>query len=353
LTAVQNSIFSLLFNLLALIREGALARKNLLAAVSNPGIAHPDSRATTDYAIRGASRSMMHSIEEMAENAKRMMDGEAILNIDPDLVDASFVSDRIEDDEEEFALFRDGIKDQGQLQPILVRPHPEIDGRYMVVFGHRRLRAAKELGVHVRAVVKNLEAIAHIIAQGQENTRRANLSYIEKALFAQKLLGMAQSKETIKSALGIDDTLLSRMLSVTEIVPTVLIDAIGAAKTVGRDRWEELKRLLADPKKSTAAQQLPSSPEFRALESAARFDHVLNQLKRSRKSLNRPPARDQKGVWAAEDKMVAATFRNTGKSFSLSLKSKDASEFGQFISSSLGDLYRAFKEAKVSNQPGD
>ncbi len=47
--------------------------------------------------------------------------------------------------------------------------------------------------------------------------------------------------------------------------------------------------------------------------------------------------------------MVAASYRKTGKTFSLTLKSKDAGEFGQFISSSLEAIYRAFKEAKSNN----
>jgi ParB family chromosome partitioning protein len=286
----------------------------------------------------------------MAENAKKMIAGEAVVSLDPNLVDGSFVSDRIEDDEEEFALLKQGIEKEGQLQPILVRPHPEVDGRFMIVFGHRRTRAAKELGIPVRAVVKNLEAIAHIVAQGQENSRRANLSFIEKALFAAKLLSMGQSKETIKSALSIDDTLLSRMLSVVESVPPTVIDAIGAAKSVGRDRWEELKKLLAHPKNAEFAGELVGTNDFQSLEGTERFNHLLTELKRVRK-VARKPAHDRgSGAWAPDDQMVAASYRNTGKTFSLSLTSKDASEFGQFISSNLETLYRDFKETKVRNQ---
>ena len=94
------------------------------------------------------------------KNAKKMISGEAIVGLDPNLVDESFVSDRvdrIEEDKEEFALFRDGIEKDGQLQPILVRPHPTKSGRYMIVFGHRRTRAARELGIPVRAVVETLK----------------------------------------------------------------------------------------------------------------------------------------------------------------------------------------------------
>ncbi len=327
-----------------------MARKNLLASVTNHDATKADHEARSEYANRGASRSMMLSIEEMAENTKKMIAGEAIVSLDPNLVDGSFVSDRIEEDEEEFALFRQGMKDEGQLQPILVRPHPDVDGRYMVVFGHRRTRAARELGIPVRAVVKNLEAIAHIIAQGQENSRRANLSFIEKALFAKKLLSMGQSKETIKSALSVDDTLLSRMLSVVESVPPTVIEAIGAAKSVGRDRWEELKKLMAHPKRADFAKEVVFSDGFRSTESIGRFNYVLAQLKLVRKDARKAAPNRGAGAWAPADEMVAASYRNTGKTFSLSLKSKDAGEFGKYISSSLDALYCAFKDAKTRNQ---
>lgn len=330
-----------------------MARKNLLASITGPAADRTAHETRSDYATRGASRSMMLSIEELAESAKRLTAGETIVALDPNLLDASFVSDRIEDDEEEFALFRQGIEKEGQLQPILVRPHPDSDGRYMIVFGHRRARAARELGITVRAVVKNVEQIAHIIAQGQENTRRADLSFIEKSLFAARLLAMGQSKETIKSALTVDDTLLSRMLSVAEIVPTSIIEAIGAAKTIGRDRWEDLKKLLLRPGAASQAEDLLVSEDFRHLDTPARFNRLLTHLQHARKPARSAPAPQSAGNWSPQDKRVAASYRNTGKSFSLSLKSKDAGEFGHYLSSNLEALYEAFRETKQRNQAGD
>ena len=40
----------------------------------------------------------------------------------------------------------DTMKVEGQLQAIIVRRHPEIRGRWMIVAGERRWRAAKYLG---------------------------------------------------------------------------------------------------------------------------------------------------------------------------------------------------------------
>ena len=295
---------------------------------------------------------MMLSIEELAENTKKLVSGESIVSLDTYLVDPSFVSDRVEDDEEEFARFREGLSKDGQLQPILVRPHPDAPGRYMIVFGHRRTRAARELGIPIRAVVRDVEEIAHILAQGHENSRRADLSFVEKALFARKLQSMGQSKGTITSALSIDETLLSRMLSILEAVPPTVIEALGAAKSVGRDRWEELKKLLGQPKKSEQALAIVHTDDFQTKVGAARFSYLLAELKRSGGRARKPSRQPPVQSWAPEGGLIAASYRNTGKTFSLSLTSKDAGEFGRFVSSRLDDLYEAFKDTKTRN-PGD
>ena len=67
-----------------------------------------------------------------------------MVELEPSLIDASFVRDRLEEDPKEFAELLEAIRDRGQDTPILVRPHPQIQGRYMVVFGHRRLEAARQ-----------------------------------------------------------------------------------------------------------------------------------------------------------------------------------------------------------------
>ena len=318
-----------------------MARKGLLANVTSVDFQRAENEIRSDYTRRGASRSMMVSIDEMAENSKRMAAGELIVDLDPSLIDGSFVSDRLDD--KDFDSLREAIKTRGQTTPILVRPSQ--NGRYMIVFGHRRTRVARELGIKVRAVVKNLEDISHIIIQGQENSARADLTFIEKALFARKLLNMDQSKQTIKEALTVDDTLLSRMLSVADVVPGPVVEAIGSAKGVGRDRWEQLKKLLLRPNNCQRALEIVRTEEFESLED--RFGGLVKQLNRTK------PQKRQPSSWAADDSRVTAIFAKTGKTFSLSFKLKDAGEFGDYVSSHLDSLYEAFKAAKTPNPTKD
>jgi ParB family transcriptional regulator, chromosome partitioning protein len=316
-------------------------RKNLLATVTSPETPAADVSARSDYARRGASRSMMMSIDEMAENAKKVIAGETIVSLDAHLLDPSFVRDRVDEEEADFAAFRQGISERGQLQPILVRPHPDRPGRYMIVFGHRRARAARELGLPVRAVVKEIEEINHIIAQGQENSRRADLTFIERSLLARKLTEMSQSKDTIKAALTIDDTTLSRMLSVVETIPLPLIEAIGSARGVGRDRWEALKKIVAHPRKAELALQAAFSEEFRCLEAAARFDFVLARagkaLRRSSRFVSvAVPISDEKGIAIAE-------LRASKHEVQLKLYKPAGVEFGRFLEQRLPTLFDEFQ----------
>lgn len=258
-----------------------MARNHSLAKFVLPSAAEHQKTADTraEYTRRGASRSMMQSLDELAETSIRMLEGETVVALDPDLLEGSFVADRIGDDQEDYVQLREAIRQSGQSTPILVRPHPDAEGRYMIVFGHRRARAARDLQIPVRAVIKPIEDIAHVIAQGQENTARSDLTFIEKARFAKKLAANGMSKDVVKIALTIDDTLLSRMLAVADTVPEAVLDAVGAAKGVGRDRWEELKKLVQIPSNSERASEFVRTDKFHHAVEGEQFNLLLAELK--------------------------------------------------------------------------
>ena len=88
-----------------------------------------------------------------------------------------------------------GLSDSGQASPGDCRP---LSDRLW----SRRVKVARQLGRPVRAVVKKMDDEDHVIAQGQENAARANLSFIERTLFADRILKRGHSPETVKSALA-------------------------------------------------------------------------------------------------------------------------------------------------------
>nr|DAM62830.1 MAG TPA: RepB plasmid partitioning protein [Caudoviricetes sp.] len=328
-----------------------MSRKNLLASVTASLNAENQtqtaSEARAEYTKRGASRSMIQSLDELAETSLRAMDGETVLSLDPHTLDGSFIADRIGEDETDYLELLNAIKESGQSTPITVRPHPEVSGRYMIVFGHRRARVARELGIPVRAIVKPLADIEHVIAQGQENTARANLSFIEKALFARKLFAAGMSKDVVKSALTIDDTLLSRMLSVAEVVPDDVIEALGAAKGVGRDRWEELKKAVLNPAIAQAASDLTRSDDFPQVATPdEKFHFLLNALKRIGKGNKRAKTSTEPKLWFSGDNALNVTVKKSGKTANISLSKANSGQFAEWIAENMTDLYARFIQSK-------
>ncbi len=334
-----------------------MARRDVLLGVTQADTKLPERQATPGYAMRGASKSMLSSIGELAAaaaKAEKLIEGETVVDINTGLIDRSFVSDRIDDGgDEAFRELLEAIRERGQDSPVLLRPHPTAEGRYQVVFGHRRVRAARVLEKPVRAVVKPLADIDHVIAQGQENSARENLSFIERSMFAGQLLDLGFDRQTIQSSLSVDAPMLTRMLSVTKRVPHVFIKAVGAAKGIGRDRWIELTSLMERPGNQNLASDLIESGEFKALESNERFNLLFNALaSKGRAARKAIKPRAQATSWSPSDKLVAATIKNTGTGFNLVLKSKDAGKFGAYISANLDVFYRAFREGEAK-QTGD
>lgn len=140
-------------------------------------------------AISQSLGGISEKVKRAEEIEQKLIEGQVIVDLEPALIDNSFVPDRMEAPEEQNAAFRDLIRQHGQNVPILVRPKPGATERYEVAFGHRRLKAARELGIKVRAVVRPLTDEQLVIAQGQENSGRTDLTFIERARFAARTRG--------------------------------------------------------------------------------------------------------------------------------------------------------------------
>ena len=102
------------------------------------------------------------------------------------------------------------IAAHGQTVPILVRPRPQAPGRYQIAYGRRRHAACARLGRPVRAVVREMDAAALVVAQGQENCERRDLTFVERALFAHALDAASFDRAMSRAALGLHNSELTR-----------------------------------------------------------------------------------------------------------------------------------------------
>jgi ParB family chromosome partitioning protein len=337
-----------------------MARKNLLVGLAEKKAPAPvgEEEATgrgertppLAFAGRGALGAVTRSIEDLAARAEaaraleaRLTAGEVIVALDPQSIDPSPHADRMREDDEGYQTLLEAIRTGGQQSPILVRPHPGAAGRYQVAFGHRRLRAAIELRRPVRAVIKQLSDREIAIAQGQENSARADLSFIERARFAARLELAGHDRETIIAALATDKTTVSRMISVATHVPVPVIEAIGPAPGIGRDRWLELADAFTGSAGGRSLESVLQAPVFAAASSDRRFELVQESLAAPGVQAGPKPARlrarGQTRYWSSPEGARIAKITSNDRAFVIAIDRRLAPDFGDYVAATLDQLF--------------
>jgi ParB family transcriptional regulator, chromosome partitioning protein len=85
-------------------------------------------------------------------------------------------------DESALEELAESIRMRGVLQAILVRPDPKVSGKYQIVAGERRWRAAKRAGLEtIPAVVKDMDELELLEIGIIENIQRTDLNPMEEA----------------------------------------------------------------------------------------------------------------------------------------------------------------------------
>ena len=254
-----------------------------------------------------------------------------------DQIDSSGFRDRLELVDDEIEDLAQSIRAQGQLIPILVSP--QAGGRFRIVYGRRRLEALRRLGLPAKALVREMDDTQAIIAQGQENSYRKDLSWIEKASFARQLLEAGRTDELICDALNIDQkarrngeklTGLSRMKQVCARIAPELINAVGPAPKVGRDRWYELSQKIDKAGLSVEAiDEIAFDLEHareEGVDSDARFerlDRAVNRALTPQRKVSKDPVNDYQAP--------TGQVRATGRSATITIQARDAADLHAWI----------------------
>ncbi|WP_104668421.1 plasmid partitioning protein RepB [Ensifer adhaerens] len=293
----------------------------------------------------GAVRAMNLSLgrlNEEAAAARELRDaiaaGDKVIELDPALIEVAFIRDRIPlEADPQFDELKASISANGQQVPILVRPHPDKPNQYQAAYGHRRLRASADLARPVKAIVRNLTDEQVILAQGQENGPRVDLSFIERALFARRMEEHGFDRETISKALSVDKPETSRLLQVAESVSTEIILAIGPAPKIGRPRWLAFADRLKDGASAKRAQKEIQVADFQGDETNKRFDRLWKAMTSTeKKSRAVESIRTKRGI------ALASIERNVrGSKITVT-----SPEFAEFLSSRMPQFVAMFEEEK-------
>lgn len=107
-------------------------------------------------------------------------------------------------DETALQELADSIRTKGVLQAILVRPDPKEAGKYQIIAGERRWRAARLAGLEsIPAVVRNLDELELLEIGIIENVQRADLNPIEEAEAYEALMSrFGRTQESLASSVG-------------------------------------------------------------------------------------------------------------------------------------------------------
>ena len=114
-------------------------------------------------------------------------------------------------DEKALNELADSIKNHGVLEPILVRP---VGNKYEIIAGERRYKASAIAGLtSIPALVKNMDDKESSIVAYIENAQRKDVSAIESARTAQRILkSNNMTQEELASSLGISQSYLANKI---------------------------------------------------------------------------------------------------------------------------------------------
>lgn len=154
-------------------------------------------------------------------------DSERVNNFALTVVVANPDQPRRQFNEAELQDLAESIKAHGVLQPIIVTP--EKDGKYTIIAGERRFRAAKLAGLKsIPAIVRSAEQLQQLEMALVENVQRVDLSPLEQAVSIQRLHEQfSLAYDAIGRRLGKAATTIQnivRLLSLPEKAQKALLD---------------------------------------------------------------------------------------------------------------------------------
>jgi len=213
---------------------------------------------------------------------------EEMLNIPLDRISLNPLQPRKHFDESKIIELSRSIENQGVIQPLVVRVHPDLSGHYQLVAGERRLRALKMLDYQeIPVLIRNIKDHDLLETALLENIQRENLTPMEEARSYQNLLrehGYTQDK--LAERIGKDRTTISNLIRLLQLPESIQNDVELGRMTSGHART--LVSLPSEDLQLLLRKQLLQQ-EWSVRETEKRVRQILGKLPQAgiKKSLDR------------------------------------------------------------------
>ena len=151
------------------------------------------------------------------------------------------------------------IKEQGVIQPIVVRPDKSSGGKYEIVAGERRWLASQNAGLHeVPVVILDIDDVKSLEFAIVENVQRQDLNPIEEAKGYQKLVDdFNYNQEKLSQFIGKSRSYIANSLRLLSLPEEVLLMvqqgnlSAGHARTlIGLNNATEIAKKIIQKKLS-------------------------------------------------------------------------------------------------------
>lgn len=135
----------------------------------------------------------------------------------PDQPRRNFDNDKLED-------LADSIREKGIIQPLIVRPDPADAGRFQIVAGERRWRAAQIAHLHeVPVIVREFDDTEVLEVAIIENIQRADLNPVEEATgYRQLIERFGHTQDQLARALGKSRSHIANQIRLLNLPPEVI-----------------------------------------------------------------------------------------------------------------------------------
>ena len=130
------------------------------------------------------------------------------------------------------------IKEQGVIQPIVVRPNKSLEGQYEIITGERRWLASQNAGLHeVPVVILDVDDIKSLEFAIVENVQRQDLNPIEEARGYQRLVDdFNYNQEKLSKFIGKSRSYIANSLRLLGLPDEVLLMVEKGDLTAGHAR---------------------------------------------------------------------------------------------------------------------